>query len=136
MAGPLAPQLALARTVAGLRGLRGGGTSIPGRLLISLDREAIGLLGARLPGGTVLVSATNGKNTTAAMAGEILERAGMPLRHNRAGANMAGGVATALLMAARGGGRMAAELGLFEVDELWLDPVAAQLHPRVVLLGN
>jgi lipid II isoglutaminyl synthase (glutamine-hydrolysing) len=135
-AGPLAPKLALARTVAAVSRLRGGGTSVPGRLLIGLDREAIASLGARLPRGAALVSATNGKTTTAAMAAEILERAGIPLVHNRAGANMAGGVATALLMAARAGGRMTGELGLFEVDELWLDRVAAQLHPRAVLLGN
>jgi UDP-N-acetylmuramyl tripeptide synthase len=31
---------------------------------------------------------------------------------------------------------MDGELGLFEVDELWLDSVAGQLHPRAVLLGN
>jgi UDP-N-acetylmuramyl tripeptide synthase len=49
---------------------------------------------------------------------------------------MAGGVATALLGAARAHGRLAGELGLFEVDELWLDAVAAQLEPQVVLLGN
>ena len=49
---------------------------------------------------------------------------------------MAGGIAATLLSATRPHGGMAGELGLFEVDELWLDGVAAQLHPRVVLLGN
>jgi UDP-N-acetylmuramyl tripeptide synthase len=49
---------------------------------------------------------------------------------------MASGVATALLAATRPSGSIAGELGLFEVDELWLDAVAAQLHPRAVLLGN
>ena len=50
--------------------------------------------------GSVLVSATNGKTTTAAMAAAILERAGIALVHNQAGANMAGGIATTLLGAA------------------------------------
>jgi UDP-N-acetylmuramyl tripeptide synthase len=49
---------------------------------------------------------------------------------------MAGGVAAALLAAARPHGGIAGELGLFEVDELWLDAVAAELNPRAVLLGN
>jgi len=84
----------------------------------------------------VLVSATNGKTTTAAMAASIFARAGTPLVHNRAGANMAGGIASTLLAAARPRGGIAGELGLFEVDELWLEPVAAQLHPRAILLGN
>ena len=101
-----------------------------------LSPNAIGDLGARLRRGSVLISATNGKTTTAAMAAGILEQAGVSLVYNRAGANMAGGIATTLLSAARPHGGMSGELGLFEVDELWLDGVAAQLHPRVVLLGN
>jgi UDP-N-acetylmuramyl tripeptide synthase len=137
MAAALAPKLALARTVAALSRLRGGGaTSAPGKVLLSLDRDAIGALGARLPRGSALVSATNGKTTTAAMAAGIFEHAGIALVHNAEGANMAGGVATALLAAARGRGTIDGELGLFEVDELWLDAVAQQLQPRTILLGN
>jgi len=136
MSSALAPKLALARAVGVLSRLRGGGTSVPGKVLMRLDPDAIGALGARLSRGSVLVSATNGKTTTAAMAASILQHAGVPLVHNRAGANMAGGVATTLLSATRRHGRMAGDLGLFEVDELWLDEVAAQLRPRFVLLGN
>ncbi|HEV2975755.1 MAG TPA: MurT ligase domain-containing protein [Solirubrobacteraceae bacterium] len=137
MAGTLPAKLALARAVTTLSRLRGGGgTSAPGRVLIGLDRNAIGTLGARLPRGSALISATNGKTTTAAMAAGIFERAGIALVHNAEGANMAGGIATALLTAARSRGAIAGELGLFEVDELWLDAVAAQLRPRVIVLGN
>ncbi|HTA35548.1 MAG TPA: Mur ligase family protein, partial [Solirubrobacteraceae bacterium] len=137
MTATLAPKLALARTVARLSRMRGGGaTSAPGKVLIGLDRNAIGELGARLRGGSALVSATNGKTTTAAMAAGIFEHAGVSLVHNAEGANMAGGIATALLGAARRRGAIAGELGLFEVDELWLDSLAAQLQPRAILLGN
>jgi UDP-N-acetylmuramyl tripeptide synthase len=137
MADTLAPKLALARAVGALSRLRGsGGTSAPGRVLIRLAPGAIGALGARLSRGSVLVSATNGKTTTAAMAAEILQRAGIPLVHNQAGANMAGGVATTLLTAARPRAGIAGEMGLFEVDELWLASLAADLHPRAILLGN
>jgi UDP-N-acetylmuramyl tripeptide synthase len=137
MAVPLAPKLAVARAVAALARLRGGGaTSAPGKVLLGLDEGAIEALGARLPRGSVLVSATNGKTTTTAMAAGILEHAGVSLVHNAAGANMASGIATALLAATRPGGAIAGELGLFEVDELWLDSVAAQLRPRAILLGN
>jgi UDP-N-acetylmuramyl tripeptide synthase len=137
MANTLAPKLALARAVGALSRLRGGGaTSAPGKVLMRLDPGAIGALGARLRRGSVLISGTNGKTTTAAMAAGIFERAGIPLVHNRAGANMAGGVAAALLAAARPRGGIAGELGCFEVDELWLDAVADQLHPSAILLGN
>jgi UDP-N-acetylmuramyl tripeptide synthase len=137
MTDTLAPKLALARGLGAISRLRGGGgTSAPGRLLMALAPEAIGQLGARLRRGSVLISATNGKTTTAAMAAAILERAGIPLVHNQAGANMAGGIATTLLRAARPGGAIAGELGLFEVDELWLEQLATQLRPRAILLGN
>src|SRR5690242_14171223 len=63
------------------------------------------------------------------MAAEIL-RGKLRLAHNRSGANLVSGVASALL-AARD-----AELGLFEVDEAALPEVAQRLRPRAVCLGN
>jgi lipid II isoglutaminyl synthase (glutamine-hydrolysing) len=138
MASLLAPKLALARAAGALSRLRGGGaTSAPGKLLLALEPDALGALASRLKRGSVLVSATNGKTTTATMVASILERSGIGLVHNRAGANMAGGIASTLLSAARPGGRIAGEMGLFEVDELWLEPVAARLRGvRAVLLSN
>ena len=130
-------KIALARAVGALsrRGGRGG-TSLPGKVLMRLDADAVTRLSARLTRGTVLVSATNGKTTTATMTASILREAGIPLVHNRAGANMGGGIASTLLDAARAGGRIDGELGLFEVDEFWLEQMVDQLRPRQLLLGN
>jgi lipid II isoglutaminyl synthase (glutamine-hydrolysing) len=61
-----------------------------------------------------------------------LDRSGREVVHNRAGSNMAWGVATALLDA----GRRPGQLGLFEVDEAWLGGVARAVEPRLVLLAN
>jgi UDP-N-acetylmuramyl tripeptide synthase len=108
-----------------------GGTSLPGKVLMRLDPRAIARLAGRLQHGSAVISATNGKTTTAAMAAGILERAGARLVHNRAGANMAGGVATALMDGPRD-----ADTGLFEVDEFWLDQVVDDLGPRALLLAN
>jgi lipid II isoglutaminyl synthase (glutamine-hydrolysing) len=134
----LRAKILAARAVGGLtrRAGRGGGTSLPGKLLIRLEPHAIGELSGRLARGSAVISATNGKTTTAAMTAAVLERAGIALVHNRAGANMAGGVASTLLAAARGTQGIDGELGLFEVDEFWLDRVSAELHPRAMLLGN
>jgi lipid II isoglutaminyl synthase (glutamine-hydrolysing) len=121
-----------ARAVGALSRRTGrGGTSLPGKLLMRLEPHAIARLSARLQRGNAVISATNGKTTTAAMAAGILERAGAHLVHNRAGANMAGGVATALLDGARDG-----DTGLFEVDEFWLGQVVDELQPRALLLAN
>jgi UDP-N-acetylmuramyl tripeptide synthase len=134
----LGPKLVAARAVGALarRAGRGGGTSLPGKVLIRLEPEAISELAARLPRGSVIVSATNGKTTTTAMIASVLERSGVTIVHNRAGANMAGGVASTLLAATRAGGGIDGELGLFEVDEFWLAAMTEQLGPRAILLAN
>jgi lipid II isoglutaminyl synthase (glutamine-hydrolysing) len=126
-------KLALARAArAASRRAGRGGTTAPGRLLLRLEEDAIGRLGRRLGDGAVCLSATNGKTTTAAMLGEVLERGGEHVVRNRAGSNMHWGIATALLDA----GRESSELGLFEVDEAWLPAVARDLDPRALILCN
>ncbi|MBV9000200.1 MAG: DUF1727 domain-containing protein [Solirubrobacterales bacterium] len=134
----LSAKIVAARAVGSVvrRAGRGGGTSLPGKVLLALEPDAIPELAARLPRGSVLVSATNGKTTTAAMVASVLGRAGIAVVHNRAGANMAGGVASTLLAAAGPGEAIDGELGLFEIDEFWLDRVAPQLAPCGILLGN
>jgi lipid II isoglutaminyl synthase (glutamine-hydrolysing) len=128
---PLALEIAAARGVGALsrRLGAGGGTTIPGRLLADLDPDAIDRLAARLATGTAVVSATNGKTTTTAMAAEIL-RPRHRLAHNAAGANLVSGIASALLTAGD------ADLGLFEVDEGALPELMQRLRPRAVCLGN
>lgn len=137
MNGGLAFKLAIARAVGALTRLRGGGaTTAPGKVLMRLEDGAIGKLGARLSQGSVLLSATNGKTTTATLLASILKEHGLRTVHNHAGANMAGGVASTLLAAAGPGQTISGEIGLFEVDEFWLEQIASELHPRVILLGN
>jgi UDP-N-acetylmuramyl tripeptide synthase len=124
----------LARAVRALsrRLGRGGGTTLPGRLLLRVSPGALDRMGGELDDGAAVVSATNGKTTTSAMIAAILERSGEQVIHNSAGSNMGWGVATALLDARRGRG----QLGLFEVDEAWLPQVARALHPSTYLLAN
>ena len=128
---PLAAEAAAARAAAALSRVagRGGGTTLPGKLLWKLDPGAIDLLARRLPAGSVLVSATNGKTTTTAMVAEIL-RPRFRIAHNGSGANLVSGVASTLLRVRD------AQLGLFEVDEGALPEVARRLRPNALLLGN
>lgn len=105
-----------------------GGTSIPGKVLLRLEPDAIARLATGLD-RRAAISATNGKTTTAAMAHAILARGGAKLVHNSAGANMAGGIASTLLYG-RG------DTGLFEVDEFWLAGIVPGLKPQALLLGN
>ena len=131
MSGAFGVKVALARAVgaSSRRTRRGGGTTLPGRLLLRLAPDAIRRLGAGLRDGSVIVSATNGKTTTAGMIAAAMRADGREPVHNRAGSNMTWGVATALL-------EQRGDEGLFEVDEAWLPRVAADLSPRLIVLGN
>jgi UDP-N-acetylmuramyl tripeptide synthase len=124
-------KVALARVIgaASRASGRGGGTTLPGRALLRLSPEAIRVLGRRLTRGSTIVSATNGKTTTAGMISTVLAAEGRSPVHNRAGSNMTWGVATALL-------EQRGEEGLFEVDEAWLPEVSEQLDPGLIVLGN
>jgi UDP-N-acetylmuramyl tripeptide synthase len=98
-------------------------------MLLRMAPDAIPRLGSGLRDGSVIVSATNGKTTTAGMIAAVMRANGREPVHNRAGSNMTWGVATALL-------EQRGDEGLFEVDEAWLPRVAADLAPRLIVLGN
>ncbi len=108
---------------------RGGGTTLPGKLLWRVDRGAIAAIARRFTNGVALVSATNGKTTTAAMATDILEQLG-PVLANPGGANLTSGVSSSLLAPSR------ATRAVLEVDEAALPPIADAVVPRVICLGN
>ncbi|HEY8002255.1 MAG TPA: MurT ligase domain-containing protein [Solirubrobacterales bacterium] len=124
-------KVGLARATGALsrRSGRGGGTTLPGRLLLRLAPDAVSRLGSGLVDGSTIISATNGKTTTAGMLAAVLHAAGREPVHNRAGSNMSWGVATALL-------EQRGREGLFEVDEAWLPRMAAELDPGLIVLGN
>src|SRR3954469_21573738 len=119
---PLRLEILLARATGGLSRLTrtGGGTTMPGKLLWKIDPDAVDELGRRLTRGSALLSATNGKTTTAAMTARILADKSR-LAHNSSGANLVSGIASTLLTARD------AELGLFEVDEAALPEVSRRL---------
>jgi lipid II isoglutaminyl synthase (glutamine-hydrolysing) len=127
----LALEIAAARAAGRLSRLagRGGGTTLPGKFLATVDPGALSTLAGRLPLGSALVSGTNGKTTTAAIAATTL-RDRVRLAHNRAGANLVSGVTSALLA------HPESELGLFEVDEGAFPDICRRVRPQVVCLGN
>jgi len=126
--------IARAAGVACLWGLRNvlhrNATTLPGKVALALDPRAIESLAAKLNRGSIVVCGTNGKTTTNNIVAEALERAGMSVLCNRVGANMASGIATALLPGRR------ADWGVFEADELSTVHIVPQLKPRYLFLLN
>lgn len=110
---------------------RGGGTTLPGVVLLRLRPNAIAEMAERLDKGVVLISATNGKTTTTRLVVAAAAAVGHRVVTNAEGSNLARGVAAALLAAPAH-----SDLGIFEVDEAALQAVVDATEPRVVVLMN
>ena len=123
---------ALARVAGSLSRLagRGGGTTIPGHLFLRLAPEGLRPLAERLGDGVAMISATNGKTTTAAMLSMILA-SDRTICRNGSGANLVSGIATTLATCPAG-----ATVGVLEVDEAALPALATAITPRLIALGN
>ena len=128
--------LIIARTAGAVsrRAGRGGGTSLPGLVLLRLRPRAVEELAAGLTGGSIVVSATNGKTTTSRLLVAAIETTGRRVVANTAGANLLRGVASALLAISKD--EPGPEVGVFEVDEAALDSVVDQARPRALVLMN
>lgn len=110
---------------------RGGGTTLPGVVLLKLRPRAAAELADELSDGSVAVSATNGKTTTARLVRSAVDAAGIDSLANTAGSNLLRGVTAALLEGADD-----ADLAILEVDEAALPSVVDQVRPRVIALMN
>ncbi|HSP55573.1 MAG TPA: MurT ligase domain-containing protein [Dehalococcoidia bacterium] len=133
--------VAAAKVAAGLsrRFRLGGGTALPGLVAERIDPEITGGLASRLGQGSVLVTGTNGKTTTARLLRNIVHAAGMDTVANRAGSNMMRGIASALVESAGWSGGLdgaASKMGVFEVDEATVPEAAWAVRPRAVLFTN
>ncbi|HET9476813.1 MAG TPA: MurT ligase domain-containing protein [Dehalococcoidia bacterium] len=133
--------IAAAKVAAGLsRRFRfGGGTALPGLVAERIDPQIIPGLASGLGQGSVLVTGTNGKTTTARLLRKIVQAAGMETVANREGSNMMRGIASALVGSVGWGGEIEAsgsKLGVFEVDEATVPEAAWAVRPRAVLFTN
>ena len=128
----------IGKMLIGLARLLGrGGSSLPGRIALRVCPATLALLAARLSRGVIVVTATNGKTTTTRMLAGMFASLGVPVVTNATGANMAGGITSALIEASRlAGGYRPGSLGVIEVDEGSIPAVLAALAPRIVLVGN
>jgi len=104
---------------------RGAGETLPGRVLLALCPNAIGLLSASRV--VVLVSGTNGKTSTTKELASQVRTVGTVVTSG-SGSNLTRGVAGALMKDS--------VFAVLEVDELHLPAVVAATNPALVLLLN
>jgi lipid II isoglutaminyl synthase (glutamine-hydrolysing) len=115
---------------------RGGGTTLPGDVARLIDPKVLTRLTQDLSQGSIVITGTNGKTTTARLVSWLLEGAGHRVVANRAGANLIFGVTAAALNRAGAGGRLKADWGVFEIDEASLPRAVDEVQPRTTAVLN
>jgi lipid II isoglutaminyl synthase (glutamine-hydrolysing) len=115
---------------------RGGGTTLPGDVARAIDPQILTKLSQDLTAGSVIITGTNGKTTTARFITWLLEGAGHRVVSNRAGANLIFGATAAALNKAGLDGRLRADWGVFEIDEASLPKAVEEIKPRATLVLN
>ncbi len=115
---------------------RGGGTTLPGDIARAIDPSILTKLAQDLTQGSIVITGTNGKTTTARLASWLLEGAGHRVVANRAGANLIFGVTAAALNRATADAKLRADWGVFEIDEASLPRAIDEMRPRATLVLN
>lgn len=118
---------------------RGGGTAVSGLAALRIQPALVSELARGLGRGSVLVTGTNGKTTTAHLIGDIARSAGLSPLANTSGSNLMRGIAATLALSARIDGALDGDkrrIGVFEVDEAALPSVMEAVGPRVVVFNN
>ncbi len=115
---------------------RGGGTTIPGDVARAIDPKVLTKLSQDLTHGSVVITGTNGKTTTARLVTWLLEGAGHRVVSNRAGANLIFGATAAALKKAGPDGRLRADWGVFEIDEASLPKAVEEIRPKATIVLN
>jgi UDP-N-acetylmuramyl tripeptide synthase len=119
------------------RGLgRGGGTTLPGDVSRAIDPLILTKLSRTLDQGSVVVSGTNGKTTTAALLRHIVEAQGKRTVSNQAGANLIFGVTAAMVNRTSWSGDLPASVGIFEIDEASLPRLVSEVAPGTIAVTN
>ncbi|HCW51667.1 MAG TPA: DUF1727 domain-containing protein [Clostridiales bacterium] len=117
------------------RRLGHGGSSLPGRVALRIQPALLRRLAGKLRWGSVIITGTNGKTTTARLLSTILQDAGYRLVHNRSGANLKEGLTSAFLEDAAAAGRRA-DIALMEVDEATVPEAVRELRPLGIVVTN
>lgn len=113
--------------------LKRDGGFYPGKLAMKIDPDILSDLSEFYDKGTILVTGTNGKTSVTGLLADCLKYQGLNCAWNKTGANLSSGVVASMLeheLAVKN------NVGVFEVDELWVAKVLPQLKSDILLLLN
>lgn len=115
---------------------RGNGSTWPGHIALSINKNFIKDILATNQLQTILVVGTNGKTTTSKLIQAILEQDKKRVFQNASGANLLNGIASTLLLKSDISGKLPYDFAIFEIDENTLPLVLKELTPHYIVALN
>lgn len=115
---------------------KGRGTNMPGAKANLLMPDFIGNFKGIDVDKVIFITGTNGKSTANNMVVHALRSAGKTVCSNLEGANMIGGIATALIRNSTLTGKMKTEYFSFEIDERSMEHIYKHIPARRVCVTN
>lgn len=112
------------------------GTNLAGEKALKVDPELLSHFRGIDPEKVLFITGTNGKSTTNNMINHIFKSHGYRVVSNLEGANLIGGVATALIRASSLTGRVKADFFIFETDERYVSMIREQIPAANILVTN
>ena len=113
----------------------GGATAAPGLVALKIDPDLVRKLNRKIKLGSVIISGTNGKTTTARLTCDILSTK-YKIIHNRQGSNLLRGIASTLISNSSIFGKIQFDLAIWEVDEATLPQAIKNVYPKTIVLLN
>ena len=114
--------------------LRGGGSSLPGKVALKLNKNIL----TKLARGwnVILVTGTNGKTTTSDMIVKALQAGNLTVINNSAGANMTPGIVAAFAKCYKFFDKRPNRYAVIEVDEGYMRQITSMLTPTMIVVTN
>ena len=114
--------------------LRGGGSSLPGKVALKLNKNIL----TKLARGwnVILVTGTNGKTTTSDMIVKALQAGDLTVINNSAGANMTPGIVAAFIKYYKFFDKRPNRYAVIEVDEAYMRQITSMIEPVMIVVTN
>ena len=109
-----------------------GGTSLPGKITLSIDPDVLQDLAKNYE--IVIITGTNGKTLTTALTVKVLEAKYGAVLTNPSGSNMKQGIVTAFLTNKKG--KSNKKIAVLETDEANVPIISEYIEPVVFVLTN
>ena len=117
-----------------LRTIHRGGTTLPGVIARFFNEDILVDLSQNVE--TVLITGTNGKSTTLRILEHLFDVEGIIYFSNYEGANIETGIISTFISNTELIRQKKKTFALIECDELYVDMICKQLHPKIILITN